>query len=190
MPKYSKAELDFIQKNCQLGRDELSQLCSEKFHRNISPNAIRKICSRYGFFSEYKGGFKKGQNAWLNGKPNTIKPKNGFKKGQSPVVKKALGTERKQGSVVWVKVAEPDIWISRAEYVWKQHYGDIPEGKVLWHIDGNQENDGIGNLTLLSRLELLQINRLQPNKADVSHRKTIELCGRIKAQIIEVKKND
>lgn len=185
MAKYSKAELDFIRMHCQLGRDALSQLFNERFQRKVSPNAIRKICSRYGFYSDYQGGFRKGQNAWENGQPVVITPRNGFKPGHLSVVKKNLGTERKVAGVVWVKVADPDVWVSRAEYVWQQHYGEVPADKVLWHIDGNRENDAVDNLALLSRLELLQINRLQPNKSPMVYRKTLELCGRINAAMIE-----
>ncbi|SQF64319.1 HNH endonuclease [Actinobacillus pleuropneumoniae] len=187
---YSKAELEFIKENCKLGRDELSQLCSKRFQRAISPNAIRKICSRYGFYSDHSGGFRKGQNSWKDGKPAVMIPKNGFKKGIPPVLKKKLNTERRQGKAIWVKVAEPDVWMSRAEYVWRQHHGQVPSDKVIWHIDGNQENDSIDNLTLLSRLELLQINRLQPKKQPPAYRKTLELCGRIKAVVIEANKHE
>jgi len=37
--------------------------------------------------------------------------------------------------------------------------GEIPEGMIIYHIDGDCYNDDIDNLTLLTRGELLRMNR-------------------------------
>lgn len=38
-------------------------------------------------------------------------------------------------------------------YVWEKHYGDIPEGYEIHHIDRNTDNNDISNLECLSSLE-------------------------------------
>lgn len=51
----------------------------------------------------------------------------------------------------WVKVAEPNFWIPRAQHIWTSSGGAIPKGFVLHHIDENASNDSIDNLMLLTR---------------------------------------
>ncbi|KKM44179.1 hypothetical protein LCGC14_1561970 [marine sediment metagenome] len=39
--------------------------------------------------------------------------------------------------------------VSEHRYVWEQHYGKISEGFVIHHINGNQQDNTIGNLIAL-----------------------------------------
>ena len=36
--------------------------------------------------------------------------------------------------------------------VWRKHYGAVPVGYFIHHIDGNKQNNDIGNLTLIDAL--------------------------------------
>lgn len=42
---------------------------------------------------------------------------------------------------------------SYARYIWRQTYGEIPDGMTVDHIDGDRTNDAIENLQLLSALD-------------------------------------
>ena len=48
----------------------------------------------------------------------------------------------------------------RPRYEWEKHYGPIPDGYIVWHIDGNKKNDDIGNLELITRGECAIRNKL------------------------------
>jgi len=47
----------------------------------------------------------------------------------------------------------------RGRYNYEKVNGEIPEGMIIYHIDGDCYNDDINNLTLLTRGELLRMNR-------------------------------
>jgi hypothetical protein len=53
----------------------------------------------------------------------------------------------------WIKIAEPSKWILYAKYIYIQHNGNIPNGGIIHHIDGDTLNDNINNLKLVTRKE-------------------------------------
>jgi len=48
----------------------------------------------------------------------------------------------------------------RPKAIWEQHYGTLPEGMVIYHIDSDKHNDDISNLKAITRAELLKINQI------------------------------
>ena len=46
----------------------------------------------------------------------------------------------------------------RPRLIWEEQNGPIPEGHVVYHIDGNKNNDDISNLEVISRAELVKRN--------------------------------
>ena len=48
--------------------------------------------------------------------------------------------------------------VRRPVAVWTEHRGSVPVGFVVYHIDGNKNNDCINNLTIVSRSELIKLN--------------------------------
>tara|TARA_Y100000310_G_C20461182_1_gene705452 strand:+ start:437 stop:868 length:432 start_codon:yes stop_codon:yes gene_type:complete len=53
----------------------------------------------------------------------------------------------------WIKVAYPDIWRQRARWVWETQVlqSEIPDGKIIHHIDGDTLNDCPDNLKCVTR---------------------------------------
>lgn len=55
----------------------------------------------------------------------------------------------------WIKVKDDgrpqDRWVSYARYLWQQQYGPVPTGYFIVHIDGDQMNDCLENLTVVDR---------------------------------------
>lgn len=51
----------------------------------------------------------------------------------------------------------------RHRAIWEDHYGKIPENKVIHHIDGNKTNNRIENLECLTIKEHGQ-RHLKPNR--------------------------
>lgn len=41
----------------------------------------------------------------------------------------------------------------------KKEFQPIPKGWVIYHLDGNKDNDDVDNLEAISRAELMQRNR-------------------------------
>jgi len=79
-----------------------------------------------------------------------------FHKGHQPANKLSVGSAvirqaRNDTKRKWIKVAEPNMWILHAIYVWQSARGRIPEGFILHHIDKDTLNDDIDNLCLLTR---------------------------------------
>jgi len=58
---------------------------------------------------------------------------------------------------IWVDVNKR---IRRPRQNYKDVYGKIPKGYVIYHIDNNKDNDHYTNLEAISRAELLKRNRL------------------------------
>jgi hypothetical protein len=79
--------------------------------------------------------FPKGNRPWNTGMTGW-QPKGSertqFKKGHRSARQKPVGTERSwKDDGIQVKVAEPNVWMRKARYVWEQHFGPIPEGGVV-----------------------------------------------------------
>lgn len=48
--------------------------------------------------------------------------------------------------------------VRRPRQIYEEHYGKIPKGFVIWHIDGDKKNDDPSNLEAISRGECMQRN--------------------------------
>lgn len=53
--------------------------------------------------------------------------------------------------------------VRRPRQVYIDHYGEIPKGYVIVHLDGDRNNDSIFNLEAISRAENLRRNNLKKN---------------------------
>jgi len=110
--------------------------------------------------SPNSGSFKPGQTPWNKGvKGLHHSPATEWKKGQPSNRKMPVGSvtirHRKRDSHprAFIKIAEPSLWVPRANYVWEQAFGEIPRGMVIHHRDRDPLNDDLGNLRLLTRAE-------------------------------------
>ncbi|KKK99275.1 hypothetical protein LCGC14_2634360, partial [marine sediment metagenome] len=91
-----------------------------------------------------------------------------FKKGTIPPNRNPLGTERicsKDGFIL-IKIAEknpytgfPTRYKHKHVYIWEQANGPAPKGMVVAFIDGDKTRCELDNLMLISRAELLNLNR-------------------------------
>lgn len=57
--------------------------------------------------------------------------------------------------VLYIKVSNDkdykNNWIKKDYYIWKQHYGEVPKGKSIIHLDRDYRNCDISNLRLVSK---------------------------------------
>jgi hypothetical protein len=118
-----------------------------------------------------KGCFQEGQEPWnKNLKGIHLSPATEFKKGQDPPRHEAIGTvtirtrKRDGQQRAWIKVAEPNTWKSRATFVWEKHYGPLPKGLVIHHLDRDTLNDKVTNLIAVSRAAHMNEHRYEIRK--------------------------
>lgn len=147
---------------------DLSRAVNEEFAVETTPATIKAALQRYRIRCGRDGKFVKGQKSWNKGKKGVCySPATVFKKGSVPANRKPLGHERiDKDGFVWIKVARTDKWTGRKttymhkhRHVWEEHNGPVPAGKVVCFRDGNKQNCAIENLYLLTRDELLCLNR-------------------------------
>jgi hypothetical protein len=112
------------------------------------------------------GKFKKGHKTWNKGlKGIHLSPDTEFK----------VGEHSGSDSYTWkggVQVIKDDcvyLWdgcnkrARRPRKVYEDAYGCIPDGYVIYHIDGDKHNDELSNLEAISRGELIKRNTRRRN---------------------------
>lgn len=110
-----------------------------------------------------KGQFVKGIEPWNKGiKGFSPSPGTTFKKGQSHHGETHVSWK---GGVQKPKNDCIHLWGSdrkrkrRPKAIYEKHHGKVPDGYVIFHIDGDKYNDSPENLEAISRVELIKRNR-------------------------------
>jgi len=107
------------------------------------------------------GRFEKGQVPWnKNFKGIHLSPKSEFKKGITTLENHPSwngGIQNMKKDCVHLSTGT-NKRVRRPRKVYEDHHGKIPKGHVIYHLDGDKNNDDIKNLTAISRSELLKIN--------------------------------
>ena len=150
---------------------DIADMINEKFSTNFNVGHIIRAKYRLGLKSGYiktrpnKGQFVKGQKPiYILPKGTRLSPNTEFKKGNKPHNWKPLGSERicsKDGYIL-VKVADGQLqknWKAKHKVIWEEHNGPIPKGHAVVFLDRDITNVNIENLALVTRSELLIINR-------------------------------
>ena len=160
--RYTKEELDFIRKVTP-GRHyrEIVEMFNRKFEYQIDTKKLRETLKNHKISTGLTGRFEKGHTPYNKGKkfPGTGN-KAAFKKGNIPVNKMKVGEDTiSSDGYVKTKIAEPDVWEYKHKLIWTEAHGPIPENHCLIFADSNKLNLSIDNLLLVSKAELLQMNR-------------------------------
>ena len=140
---------------------ELLELMNEKFDYEFSSQQIESALRRYNLKTGNTGQFKKYQEPWNKGLKGYIGAnKTSFKKGTIPPNYKPVGTERfAKDGYIEVKVKDPNVWELKHRYIYKKHHGEIPNGYNVIFADKNISNFDIDNLILVSKAEMLILNK-------------------------------
>lgn len=131
-------EIEYLRENVK-GRNvtELAELINKKFNTAFKSSHITYIKNKYNIRSG---------------------PIGRFKEGHTPLRYKPIGHERIKNGHVYVKVAEPSVYISKQRYVYEKYKGKIPEGYIVIFADRDKRNFDIDNLILVSKSEFLIMN--------------------------------
>ena len=140
---------------------ELVTLMNEKFDYEFSSQQIESALKRYNLKTGNTGQFKKYQEPWNKGLKGYMGAnKTSFKKGTIPPNYKPVGTERfAKDGYIEVKVKDPNVWELKHRYIYKKHHGEIPNGYNVIFADKNISNFDIDNLILVSKAEMLILNK-------------------------------
>ena len=140
---------------------ELVTLMNEKFDYEFSSQQIESALRRYNLKTGNTGQFKKYKEPWNKGfKGYMGANKTSFKKGNIPPNYKSVGSERvTRDGYTEVKIKDPNKWELKHRHIYKKHYGEIPSGYNVIFADKNISNFDIDNLILVSKAEMLMLNR-------------------------------
>jgi len=169
---YTDEQAQFIRDN-YAGRSvaEMTVLFNGRFGTKMTQKQIKSFVHNRGITSGRTGYFPKGHRPWnygTKGQGLTGSNTGSFKKGNVPANRKPIWSERvcpKDGFIL-MKVPEPDPYTGfqtryrhKHVYIWEQTHGPVPDGMVVAFVDGNKTNCHPENLMLISRAELLNLNR-------------------------------
>lgn len=159
---YSKEEIEYLN-NISYGRTnkQITELFNKRFNLELGKKAISAVRKRHGIKTGENGRFPKGNIPHNKGKKGLggWEPTQ-FKKGHKPHNYNPIGTERVNGDgYVDIKIADPNKWKGKHILLWEEHNGPLPKGHVVIFADRNNRNFEPNNLVLVSRQQLLMLNR-------------------------------
>jgi hypothetical protein len=108
---------------------------------------------------------KKAKKQWKEGRAN---PDSCYQKGKSEFKEGENVGEKHpswKGGVQKVKNDCVHLWagankrVRRPKVIYEKNFGKVPKGYVVYHLDGDKDNDEPSNLVAISRAELLRLNR-------------------------------
>lgn len=145
------------------------------FSRRFGPiglGQVRSYTRNHKISTGRDGRFKKGHVPTNKGKkmPSGVYEKAAptmFKEGSLPPNTDPVGTEKVlSDGYVWVKVdSQPKAkkqtnWKQKHLLVWEEENGPVPEGHAVIFLNGDKSDTSIGNLALVTRAQLMVMNRL------------------------------
>lgn len=136
----------------------------------ITMQQVKNAIRRYHLNTGFNGRFRKGQSSPTKGKPQKEwmseegirkSQKTRFKNGGIPPNHLDVGTEVLTSDGYYqVKIAEPNVWKLRGRLNYEAVHGEIPDGYVVMHVDGNTTNDDVSNLELMTKSEVMRLNSM------------------------------
>ena len=174
--KYTKEIVDFLEKNIEgTSYKEITDKFNTLFHESVTFEAMKGLLQRKGLKNGVNGKFEKGHiphNKSYKGVCYKGCEKSWFQKGNVPKNYRPIGSERiTKDGYIEIKVKDPNEWQLKHRVLWENQHGKIPENHILIFLDGNRLNCSIENLKLVSRSELLILNRrkLLTDDADINN---------------------
>lgn len=158
---------------------DLPAAFSAQFGVKKSERQIRAFLKNYSIRSGRMGRFEPGTSPWNKGMkgwcPDGCQATQ-FRPGNMPANVRPMHAERVgKNGYIEIKVPErnpytgaPTRFRHKHVWLWEQAHGRrLPDGHVVIFLDGNNRNFDIENLRLISRAELLYLNRRGLNLAEL-----------------------
>jgi len=194
---FTEQQVEFLRKNYP-GRTvvELRELFNAEFKTDMTQQQIKTAVHNRGITCGLTGHFPKGHKPWNTGtKGLTGANKTSFKKGVIPPNRRPVGSERvcsKDGYIL-IKVKErdpntgfPTRWKHKHVHLWEKENGPVPDGHCLIFKDGNKLNcENLNNIVLVSRAELLRLNKHGYGDAPAEIRSSILALAKLEVKMFE-----
>lgn len=142
---------------------EIQELMYEKFNHQFTISQIKSAISRYKLNTGFTGRFEKGHVPVNKGTKGILKAnKTSFKKGQIPKNVRPVGSERVNiEGYTEIKIAEPNKWRLKHRVLYEEYHNvKLNSNESIIFMDGDRSNMSKENLTLVTRQELLKLNKL------------------------------
>lgn len=193
--KYTEEQKKFIKDNVK-GRKVkgLTDMFNKEFGLNLRVSQIRAFKKNRGLKSGVGGRFKKGHKPWNKGLKGIVVggQETQFKKGSKSHNWVPIGTERVNGDgYIDIKVDDGKLhknWRGKHIVIWEKHNGPLPKNHVVIFGDGNKRNFDIDNLIMVSRQQLLMMNRNDLIQEDAELTRTAVIIADLKIKISEKKR--
>lgn len=170
---------------------EIQELMNKRFGLEYTMDQIKGAIGRYKLNTGFTGQIQKGNIPWNKGTKGLVTGgvETQFKKGNRPKNFRPVGSERiNVDGYTEIKVADPNKWRLKHQVVWEENKGPIPKGYTVIFGDSNKQNFDINNLLLVTRHQLLVLNRNKLIQNDTDITKTGILVADLNIKISELKK--
>jgi len=189
--RWTKAEDDFLHKCCEkhLSYKEMSESISIISENKRTQFACNKRCYYLGIKNNRDMTFKKGERRIDNINPlpiGTIRvvAGNGGRTAYIKISDEVCNTRTKGHSV-----GNNKNWIPYAKYIWESKYGSIPEHYSIVHLNGDNLDNSIENLTIVPFKVLADMAR---NKLFFKNKESTKagiLIAKIEEEIYSIKRD-
>lgn len=190
--RYTLEQVDFITNNVTgRSRKELTDMFNTHFGLDLKHSQIVAYLKNHGLRSGVDAHFNPGHVPFNKGRVGVDgwEPTQ-FKKGNKPHNYKPVGAERVNGSdYVDVKIADPNKWKAKHLLVWEKMNGPVPKGHAVLFGDGNRRNFDLDNLILVSRKQLVMLNKHKLIQDDAELTRTGIIVADLYSKIGERKKS-
>lgn len=187
---FTSDQARFMKENVKgISNKELTDRFNAHFDTNLGINQIKTYKKNHKLSSGLNGQFKKNHVPFNKGKKGIggWKPTE-FKKGHIPKNYMPVGSERVNGDgYVDIKIADPNKWKCKHILIWEKNNGPIPKDHVVIFGDGNKRNFSPDNLILVSRQQLLILNRKKLIQKDIELTKSAVIITKVYQKMYERK---
>lgn len=164
-PQYTEEQNNYIREIGETrSNEEVRDMFNEKFKQDRTNRAIRCLKNKLGVTTDYRFEWEKGAIPWNKGLKGYMGPnKTSFKKGDFSPNRVPLGSERiTKDNYIQIKTRDGELqgnWRGKHIIIWEKVNGPLPEGHAIIFGDKDNRNFDIDNLILVSRKQLLGLNR-------------------------------
>lgn len=159
--KFTEEQKEYIRNHVKGRRvDELTRLVNVEFDLELSENQIRAFKKNYKLASGIDCKFRTGHVSYNKGKKTGGWKPTQFKAGHRPYNYMPIGSERVNGEgYIDIKIADPDKWRGKHIILWEAANGPVPKGHAVLFGDQDRHNFDLDNLILVSKQQLMRLNR-------------------------------
>jgi hypothetical protein len=184
MHRWTEKEIRFIRaKIAGKSSAEMTELFNRRFGTDIKVSQMVATMQNYQIHSGVPNRFQPGNVPYNKGFI-------GFTNGRKPGNCYPIGTERCvcKERYVEVKIADPSKWKKKHTLIWEAVNGPVPNGYLIIFADKDKSNFTLENLLMVSRHELIVMNRQGLTSPNANLTKTGKLIADIKIAIADRKR--